>query len=94
MGKPEVNVPHVLDGSGVHVTAQSTPPPFAGSFATVALTGCLLFTGIEDGPLIGPMEITGAFTVINAVTNADGLAVELAVMETMSPPVGTVAGAV
>jgi hypothetical protein len=93
--RPEENVPHVLFSAGVHVTAQSTPPPLAGSLVTVALSVALPPTGSEVGiPLIEEMVMTGALMVITAVTNAAGFAVELAVMETESPPVGTVAGAV
>ena len=79
----------------MHVTAQSTPPPLVRSFVTVALTFAVPLTGREVGaPVIEEMDITGAFTVITAVTNAAGLAVELAVIETARPLAGTVAGAV
>ena len=93
--QPRGKAPQEPVGAGVQVTAQSTPPPLVRSFVTVALTFAVPFTGREVGaPVIEEMDITGVFTVITAVTKATGLAVELAVIETARPLVGTVAGAV
>ena len=79
----------------MQVTNQLTPPLLEESFVTTALTFAVPFTGSEVGaPLIGPIVGTAAVTKMAAVTNGLGLAAAVAVMVTLRPFAGTVAGAV
>ncbi len=79
----------------LQVTVQSTPPPEAGSFVTVAVRVAWLFTVNCDGaPPICETVGIGTVMLIVAVTMVLGLVVDAAVKVTASPPEGTVVGAV
>jgi len=89
-----LNVPQLLPVAAVQLADQVTPL-FAVSFCSVATSGAVVPTGIEEGgcPVMAT-ERVGLVMFELAFATALGTSVDAAVITTGSPPAGTVAGAV